>query len=206
MRKHIYTTVNGLEVEYQAISLDALTLSKRGIERKFRERGEILTPPTYTIKTAGGATLQEPHDAETDKAPEEQAAWDEYVATQARLDAEQTAIVMRYILDDGLLVQLPQDDAWKRKHEARFIELPTDPVELRDYYIMMEILPTKEDVQALTMSVLMLSENGRVDPDALDARLEMFRGRIQRAAAKRIDAAKKQMEAQSEIDGDGRGA
>ena len=28
-KKHVYTTVNGLEVEYKAISLDALKLSKR---------------------------------------------------------------------------------------------------------------------------------------------------------------------------------
>lgn len=202
-KKHIYTTVNGLEVEYKAISLDALRLSKRGIERQYRERGEPLDPPVYKWKTASGAEISDPHDATTPKSEEEQAAWDAFIDATNRLNYEYNAVLMRYVLDDALIqIALPEDTTWQEKHKARYIEIPTKLQELRDFYITAEVLPTKPDMNGLVASVLLLSEQGKVDPDALEARLDLFRGRVRRKAAKRIDRTEKPLEAQPETNGD----
>src|SRR4030042_1625884 len=99
-KKHIYITVNGREVEYQAISLDALRLSWNGIEKQFRERNEPVDPPTYEFTTASGAKTTEPHDATTEKTPEEQASWDAYQDAVRRLQYEKNFIWMQYIFED----------------------------------------------------------------------------------------------------------
>ena len=202
-KKHVYVTVNGREVEYLAISTSAMQMSRRGLEKAYRERGEQLDPPVYTSKTASGAEMVDPHDATTPKTEEEQITWDTYIDAQKRMTAENTELVMRYILDDGLATtQLPEDASWQDKYKARYIDMPTDPIELRDFYIDKEILTTRADIEGLTSSVLLLSEYGKVDPDALEARLEFFRGRMGRKTAKRPDSPEKQVDPQPETDGD----
>ena len=201
-KRHIYETVNGREVEYRAISLDAWKMSQRGLERVYRERGEPLDPPTYTIKTASGSEIYEPHDETTDKNPDEQAAWDAYKNAQARLDGEINTLLMRYVIDDGMAsIVLPSDASWQDKYKARYIDVPTEPQELRDFYITTEVLPTTADVQSITASILLLSEQGKVDPDALEARLDMFRSRMGRQTAKRTQPSEKQVDAQPETNG-----
>src|SRR4030067_464810 len=168
IKKHIYVTVNGREVEYLAISTDAMQMSRRGLEKAYRERGEQLDPPTYKSKTASGAEMVDPHDATTPKTPDEQIVWDAYIAAQKSMAVENTEIVMRFILDDGLAkIQLPEDASWQDKYKARYIDMPTDPIELRDFYIDKEVLTTRADIEGLTSSVLLLSEYGKVDPDPL---------------------------------------
>ena len=207
-KKHVYVTVNGREVEYLAISTSAMQMSRRGLEKAYRERGEQLDPPVYTSKTASGAEMVDPHDATTPKTEEEQIAWDIYIDAQKRMTAENTELVMRYILDDGLAnIQLPEDASWQDKYKARYIDMPTDLVELRDFYIDKEVLTTRADIEGLTSSVLLLSEYGKVDPDALEARLEFFRGRMEkkrrqpRNAAQGTDGPEKQVEPQPEANG-----
>lgn len=200
-KKHVYTTVNGREVEYQAISLDALQMTRRGLQRAYRERGEPIEPPTYEIVTASGAKITETHDDTTSKSDTEQVAWDEHVLAKSKLDYEYSAILMRYVFDDGLAgIVVPEDTAWQEKYRARYIDIPTDPQELRDFYITAEILPTKVDRRGLTTAVLTLSEIGKVDPDALEVRLDMFRGDLEREAAQRIKRTQRKVEAQSKID------
>ena len=209
-KKHVYVTVNGREVEYQAISTSAMQMSRRGLEKAYRERGEQLDPPTYeTVNPASGAKVTDPHDATTPKTPEEQIVWDAYIAAQKSMAIENTEIVMRFILDDGLAkIQLPEDASWQDKYKARYIDMPTDPIELRDFYIDKEVLTTRADIEGLTSSVLLLSEYGKVDPDALEARLEWFRGRMEkkrrqpRNAAQGTDSPEKQVEPQPAVDRD----
>lgn len=202
VKKHVYITVNGREVEYQAISLDALQLSKRGLERAYRERGEPIDPPTYEFETGSGAKIKEPHDATTPKTPEEQTAWDAYIDATNRLDAENAKVNMRFILDDGLpQIKLPDDTNWQEKYKARYIDIPTDPIELRDFYITNEILQTRPDIDQFYVTVMVLSQYGKVDPDVLEARLELFRGFVGWSAAQRIKRSEKQVEPQLETNG-----
>ena len=196
-KKHVYVTVNGREVEYQAISLDALRLSWNGIEKQYRERGEPLDPPTYEIVTGGGGKVQEPHDKTTEKTPDEQIAWDAYVDAVNRLQDDKSIMQMQYILEDGLEgLQVPADDSWLEKHKRRLIEIPTDPDKLREFYITSEILKTHDDMAGITMSVMLLSQQGKVDEAELETALESFRGYLGRKAIKRIINRQKQVETQ----------
>ena len=191
-KRHIYTTVNGREVEYRAISLDALRMSWRGLEKQYRERGEPVDPPTYVFKTASGAEISEPHDAQTDKTPEEQTAWDAHVNALNRLQYEKNVMMMTYIFEDGLAaVQLPEDDGWLEKHKRRFVEIPEDPELLREFYLTAEVLITPEDVANIVASVMVLSQQGKVDEAALEIALESFRGVLGRAPARRAERSEK---------------
>ena len=197
VKKHLYITVNGREVEYQAISLDALRLSWNGIEKQYRERGEPLEPPTYEIVTGGGGKVQEPHDATTEKTPDEQIAWDAYVDATNRLQDDKSIMQMQYILEDGLeSISIPQDTSWLEKHKRRLIEIPTDPDKLREFYITSEILKTHDDMVGITVSVMILSQQGKVDEAELETALESFRGYLGRKAIKRLVSRQKQVEAQ----------
>jgi len=107
---------------------------------------------------------------------------------------------MKYILEDGLgTLQVPEDDSWMEKHTQRLIEIPTDPDKLREFYIVTEVLKTHDDIAGITVSVMLLSQEGKVDEVALEAALESFRGYVGRKGIKRIINRQKQVEAQSQV-------
>jgi len=200
IKTHVYVTVNGCEVAYQAISMDALRMSWGGIEKQYRERGEPLDPPTYEIVTGGGGKMQEPHDATTEKTPDEQAAWDAYQSAIRRLQDDKIAMQMKYILEDGLgTLQVPEDDSWMEKHTQRLIEIPTDPDKLREFYIVTEVLKTHDDVAGITLSIMLLSQEGKVNEVALETALESFRGYVGRKGIKRLINRQKQVETQQQV-------
>ena len=200
VKKHVYVTVNGREVEYQAISLDALRLSWNGIEKQYRNRGEPLDPPTYEIVTGGGGKVQEPHDATTEKTPDEQVAWDAYQSVSKRLQYDKNMLLMQYIFEDGLeSISIPQDTSWLEKHKRRMIEIPEDITKLREFYITSEVLKTPDDIAGITASVMLLSQEGKVDEAALETALESFRGYMGKQTVERVANGKKQVEALAEI-------
>lgn len=197
VKKHVYITVNGREVEYQAISLDTLRLSWAGIEKQYRERGEPLDPPSYEFSTGSGAKITEPHDATTPKNEQEQAAWDAYIDATNRLQFEKSQMQMQYIWDDGLAsLQLPEDDSWLEKHRRRLVEIPDEPDKLREFYISAEVLKSNADIAGITASVMLLSQQGKVDEAALETALDSFLGYMGRTSIKRVINRQKQVEAQ----------
>ncbi len=196
-KKHIYITVNGRDVEYQAISLDTLRLSWIGIEKKHRERGEPLDPPTYEVVTASGAKMQEPHDATTEKTPEEQIAWNAYQAAVDDLWIEKEQMRMKYIFEDALVgIELPEDNTWMEKHKSRLVEIPEETDKLREFYITSEILKSNADIAGIISSVMLLSQQGKVDEASLEAAMDSFLGYVGRKAAQRAINRQKQVEAQ----------
>lgn len=194
-KKHIYVTVNGREIEYQAISLDALRLSWNGIEKQYRERGEPIDPPTYEFETGSGAKITEPHDATTIETPEEHEKWDKHQDALGRMQYDKSLMQMKYILEDGIpSIQIPDGDNWLEKHKRRMIDIPTDPVKLREFYITSEVLKTPDDIAGITASVMLLSQEGKVDEAALETALESFRGFMGRQTSERVIAGKEQVE------------
>lgn len=186
-KRHIYTTVNGLEVEYQAISLDALYLAWNGIEKEYRARGEPIDPPTYEITFAGGSKGKEPHDETTLQTDEDRANWALYVDATNRMVAEKENIRAEFIYEDALgAIKIPDDDKWKEKYIRRKIALPEDAEKLRRFYIDNEILVTKADKVAIWFMVNSLSQAGKVDEAALETTLESFFSYLGRAAIKRV--------------------
>jgi hypothetical protein len=196
-KKHVYITVNGREVEYQAISLDTLRLSWIGIEKKHRERGEPLDPPTYEVVTASRAKMQEPHDDTTEKTPEEQIAWNAYKNAIDNLWIEKEQMRMKYIYEDSLgAIQLPEDNTWMEKHKSRLVEIPEEPDKLREFYITSEILKSNADIAGIVSSVMLLSQQGKVEEASLEAAMDSFLGYVGRKAIKRAIDRQKQVEAQ----------
>jgi hypothetical protein len=196
-KKHIYVTVNGREIEYQAISLDALRLSWNGIEKQYRERGEPIDPPTYEFETGSGAKITEPHDATTIDTPEEHEKWDKHQDALGRMQYDKSLMQMKYILEDGIpSIQLPEDDNWTEKHKRRMIDIPTDPVKLREFYITSEVLKSNADMAGIVAAVMLLSQQGKVEEAALETALDSFLAFMGRKAVSRIINRQKQVEAQ----------
>jgi hypothetical protein len=139
--------------------------------------------------------MQEPHDATTEKTPEEQVAWDIHQSAMSRLQYAKNFVLMQYIFEDGLeSIQLPEDDIWLEKHKRRMVEIPEDIDKLREFYITAEVLKTPDDIAGITASIMLLSQQGKVDEAALESALDSFRGYLGRQTAERVIAGKEQVE------------
>jgi hypothetical protein len=141
--------------------------------------------------------MQEPHDDTTEKTPEEQIAWNAYKNAIDNLWIEKEQMRMKYIYEDSLgAIQLPEDNTWMEKHKSRLVEIPEEPDKLREFYITSEILKSNADIAGIVSSVMLLSQQGKVEEASLEAAMDSFLGYVGRKAIKRAIDRQKQVEAQ----------
>jgi hypothetical protein len=76
------------------------------------------------------------------------------------------------------------------------IDIPTDPVKLREFYITSEVLKSNADMAGIVAAVMLLSQQGKVEEAALETALDSFLAFMGRKAVSRIINRQKQVEAQ----------
>lgn len=151
------------------------------LRREWKETGKLPAPPTYTATNVAGETVRIPHDATTEKTPEEQAAWDAYVTAQRELDAAISERILNLVLLDCVLENVEQMRAWESKMKALGLPVPEDPAEKKLAFGRMEIIRLPEDVGDLTIAVMRLTPG--VEEEAVKAAERQFRRAIQEATA-----------------------
>jgi hypothetical protein len=157
-----YTTSLGKRIEFVPIGplLDKLHASQPEVK-----------PPTYTVKTALGATEEWPL---VEQVPTDDAGWAALIEKQDSdenklavmeyrnaLTASQAVYsknLMRLILTRGLKVEIPDGDEWVDDHRFLGLTVPDDPRERRVHYIETEVLATIEDYRNLVHGVFEASE------------------------------------------------
>lgn len=114
----------GREVHCKPLSHDYITLKTRVVEKRYRDRGEPLDPPTYSFEAEGGATMVMPHDADTiadpKTTPEEKAAWVKHLEALSRLNTEIEEVVTRSLCLDGVnydFANSPEYQDWQEEQE-----------------------------------------------------------------------------------------
>lgn len=184
-KQHTMICEDGREFPIGSISLVDLNESQSGIEKIYRDCGELIDPPLYEFDA--GEVLGKVTKAldetmiEVKGNPEETAKrreiWDKHLEARGRMMAEQGR-ASQYIIMDGLKVSLPSDDTWIKRRAKRGLVIPEttmqDPDELLLYYKMHEILKTPGDVLRAQQEILILSASGAVKREAVEAAGDSF--------------------------------
>ena len=167
------TTVDGRRVDVRPVSSDRTNQLRLMVGREFRERGEPVDVPTYTVTNVAGDTETYPHDEKTTKSPEVQAQWEAHLDTIIRLRREEYLRVSRYMFLEGLPVDVPPE--WVERQQEYGFDLPEDPDELKLDYILNELLRCATDRNAAMARISSLSMLGSVSEEAIHAVEASFR-------------------------------
>lgn len=158
-----------------AVSETLIEMAKKTVEVSFEKRGARITPPTYTITTASGATQEIAHDETTIETDEERQAWDEYVSNLRLIEIEKQRKQMQIYMN-ALQVELPDDDSWEVfQTEILGIDVPQEPREKLQHYIETEILITPADAIDMIEAITKATYKGVVEESAVEAAMESFR-------------------------------
>ena len=180
MSKTTFTASSGITCQVRPVPETLAELAKKKVEKDFRERGEAIDPPTYTIKTASGKEIPEPHDESTLQTDEDRALWRAHQAALERLAAAQTEAESKVWLMRGLVFELPEDDTWMDEQEEIGVEVPRDAGkgELKWHYLTTEVLLTVDDMMQAVQAITSCSYAGIVTEEAIGAAMDSFRNRI----------------------------
>lgn len=196
----VYKTLDGLEIPFTPFSWDEYTLSKEGLKDEYRERGEVVDCPTYTVHFATGTQQTFPHDAKSileappgtheDEVDAVVAAqveqWEKYQDATSRFETQANEELSEIILTECLAgVQLPADSAWEERQRKRHIKIPIDPEEKRRHYLYTVLLKSKSD-QIDIISTITAVSMGVVKEDDLETVKASFRGSVWSNAIKQL--------------------
>lgn len=146
------------------------------VQREFRERGEPLDPPTYTVETPIG-TETYPHDEASiaEASEEEKRQWAAYQDAQRRLSMTIWLRNLRLAIIRGLGMKPGDVPAeWEEEQRLLGLDVPEDPLEKLLAYVRSELLPTEWDAQRLIAKALALSLKGMVSDEEVAALEETF--------------------------------
>lgn len=180
--KLVFYTAAGLEVEFEPISPILLEESEQGLIAEYRQRGEPLDKPTYTVETVGGGSQIFEHDETTLTTDELKAAWALYKDANDRLQAEQAQLRLEIVMS-AIKVELPEDGEWEKRYRRWHVTVPSDADEKRLFYIAREILKTPADLVEAMTRVITTSMKGTVSEEAIEAASASFRNYIQEAVS-----------------------
>lgn len=182
-----FITEDGREIPIKAISLLELNMAEEGIKAEYIERGEPITPPTYSVETVGGDKETHPLTADnlvTDDPTETERRtrlWAEHQDALNRMESEigriKTSIVM-----EGIDIA-PENDDWLARKKRLHIKVPDDPDERLLFYKMTEAVKTPADLSSIQLEIIVLSSSGAIDRKAADAAKESFRSKLQGIAS-----------------------
>jgi hypothetical protein len=155
-----FETIDGIKIKFNLISWSEYQLARAKLMAEYRDRGDQIDCPTYTVKFASGNQQEFPHDTKSilspppDTAPEDvdtiieqqKATWDAYMETIKAFGGDDNILLADMIYEDGLnTLQLPEDEGWMKKQIRRKLTIPTDPEERRRHYINTVVLKSAGD-------------------------------------------------------------
>lgn len=164
-----FTTSQGIEVEFRAISKDLIL--------RFNVANPQPGVPTYSVTSElTGATQEIPLDEKSLQEKPEQfsaehhAAWKSYSEKQA----EYVLRFIRFFCLRGLKVHSTMDD-WLEEQAFLGIPPPTNKAELRFEWLTNVVLSTEEDYRAVILGIM---ETSGVSNDLLQQIEASFRGDV----------------------------
>lgn len=198
-RRLVVTLEDGTEFTVSPVSQTLITMAAQAVHNEYAERGEKITPPTYTVKTATGES-EEVHDATTIETDEDRKAWGEYQETLKRMKAEMDERTMMAWLT-GVNIDVPEDGEWRERQEFLGVEIPEKPMQLKYHYLTTEVLTTPDDLIETLGALAKVTAATTVDPKEIDQAMDSFRSEIRRNSNLRVDDTEEQVAVQQTIDG-----
>ena len=186
---NILITDSGDSIKILPISMYEMELAEQGTEKAFRDRGEQLDIPTYTVQMVGGGEQLYEHDAESlvvqddeEKTKENQKIWADYEDANNRLSNELGALREEMIFVDGIDADPDTDEMWIATCKRRHIEIPKDPIDKKMLYIRTKVLKTPLDIVNAIQTVMTVSMGSIVPEEVKAAVAATFQSAIQDAA------------------------
>lgn len=183
-----YTTSRGITVEFCGIAtlLDKLQAAHSQNAPK---------PPTYQQDSANGKVTFD-HDATTIETDEEKAAWAEYVKAREEHQAKYNLALTRLVLMRGLIVEMPQDNAWEQQQKFLGIPVPVDALERRMHWLETEVIGGVADMEKIMLGVMGASG---VPEELLSQMAESFRHPLERDTTSESENEAGQVDSHAEI-------
>lgn len=179
-----YTSTTGFTFEFRPISQERLSAALRKVETEFRDAGEPIDPPTYTVEIGSGGTEQIFHDETTieegetpEIIAEQKATWAKHVDARKRFKMARDRRALRLTLLRGVKLVRPAeipDDGWDTRLMADGVEVPSDADERLLCWLKHEALPTPQDIFAVQRGVSLISNAG-APAEAIERIEEFFR-------------------------------
>lgn len=201
-----YTTQDGVKITLHVFSYQAYQMGVATIKKEYRDRGEPIEPPTFTVALDGGVTREYTHDAKSIlQAPpgtppdqvsaiveKQKQAWEDHLKAKERLIAETNALYADYFFEDALCdIRLPDDNSsWEDRQRRRHVVIPDDPEAKRRHWINTELLKSPQDMVGLTAKVMSLvgGEDEEVVMDMVDGFLNTLRSKQRSAGGATLGA------------------
>jgi len=173
MKSIKYITSTGNELRLVPMSAYKIAAIQQSI--KFPEC------PTYEVETVTGEKVSFKHTKDTMKdgvlvkgtveTEEEKIAFAAYETEYAKSASTVNERMTKAILRDCVIVNIPDDDTWKKKQERDGIVIPEDEDELKIHYITTELLGNVVDLLAIRNQVTSMST---IDAEFLQQAEELF--------------------------------
>jgi hypothetical protein len=174
--KYTFVTRSGKRLRLKPVSPLLLSSLRAKLEKEWRERGEPLDPPHYTVRTVSGEEESFPHTEETEKTPEEAAAWAAHQAALQRFEAAWVRKLSEAVVRLGVE---PDEEyskgGWEKQLEALGIAVPEDEDERRAFYIAAIALADPDDQADVMAQVTFISQAPGLDREMVERALELFR-------------------------------
>lgn len=132
--------------------------------------------PYRLMETAIGEPQKEELTADTLFTDEERSQWADYIAKKEALDAKRSKNILRYVYDEGIIVDESKMDQWKQEEEEVYeIELPKNRIDLKVAYINAKIIGNPDDLADIMASVM---ERTGFPAARLEELRDTFRGTV----------------------------
>jgi hypothetical protein len=183
------TTVAGRKVKILPVARVLTARIRLGLLKEYESRGEVMTIPTYFVKTVAGDTQEFPHDEKTilEAPQEDRDKWAAFFNAQIRFEAEASAKAAEFLLTRGIVIDDSEMESALKSQTEYNIDIPTDPIKRKLHYIETEILTTTLDIINATQAIILLSMSG-VEEETLRAVEESFRRALESAGRPRFTA------------------
>lgn len=178
------TTVDGEQLVIHPVSYREIIQVRQRVEAEFRERGEPIDPPTYTVKTEVGPQTYT-HDETTVETDEEKAIWKAHQDALTRLTVARSQAVSELIILKALRIRSVPDE-WIEEQKLFGIPVPENQRERLLAYAESRFLQTPKDIATLVNAVIQMALTGSVTEAEVKAAEESFRSPLdtgERAAA-----------------------
>lgn len=191
-------TRRGVEIQVIPLSDFTIELLNRQVEKKYRDAGEPVDPPTYSFETIGGgiqtevldeSSLEDPQDPEQTERNKQ--AWAAHKATLAKMEKDRDETLMRAQFLMGAKVIGEENPEFEQIFKALGVEIPDDPNERKIMYLR-DYAMNDGEMQEFFFMVQMLSLGSIVPEEDIEAARATFRSDIRREFKKLIQRLSRQ--------------
>ena len=180
-----FTTVGGTVLTIKPVTAFFILQVAMKVEREWREKGEPIDPPTYTLKLAAGDEETFPHQVtdeintlEVEGDPEQtkvnKLRWAKHLAAFEKFQEAQDTAVRDALIRECVEYEVEEKGGWQEKWERLGIPIPKDQ---RFFYLKHELL-TAADYMTLTSELRLLADGKEVTQEMQDALGRLFRSAV----------------------------